>query len=278
MEDANYARMVQCINPALRVLSKVGNQDENMDALPGKSGITKKRGVTLSTHCHGNNDSSEDNNDSSEDDNDAARTPFAFQAGMPSLGTLTTLAICSMELTLELVSLQLHLTSVENTIRANMLNAHQILISCKALRYFAIEYLDMYNTFEIMASTTTTCLLFDNLWVCSRLETLNLNGIKRQIAVDNNDKHSVHGRCLPTSTAKTRYMLIKLQDLLGLAGLTASTPQIASIINMGYRPSLLKEMDELQEKMFGQLARLKQMTQLTFNGSTFRDFFKLAYY
>jgi len=119
---------------------------------------------------------------------------------------------------------------------------------------------------NVIATPTTATLLFDNPWACLGLRTFVIEGIKRK-----------HGRamdCYSTRMSFDLFIPVKLRDLLTLAGL-ARAPQIASLVNSGFG-AILKDLDVLQEKMFSQMACLKNMQQLTFNGDTFRDFSKLS--
>ncbi|KAF9094318.1 hypothetical protein BGX27_001475 [Mortierella sp. AM989] len=272
LSDDSYAHLIRIMDPSMRLVSKL-SRDNNSNGEgdePGK--------------CSGDGWNREaSRNDSSNEDNKEYTTP-SFTADMPNIGTSTTLALCNMDMTLESITLRLHEFSPEAA-RINILNAHQILTSCRALKHFIMQYQHLNEHGKIITSASTALSLFDNPWACHRLETLVIDGIKRP---SNFGEVSESARMLPTEyRSGPRFflpisgcLLIRLQDLLVLAGLGSpeKAPQISSLINMGYRETFLKDTDALQEKLFRQLAKLKHMQQMTWNGDTFRDFSKLEYY
>ncbi|KAG0222433.1 hypothetical protein BGX31_009150 [Mortierella sp. GBA43] len=236
LQDGNYARLVACID----------SQPSTASTSPNNS------------------------HDDGEDDDDQPPIVHSFAADMPALESRTTLALCTMDITLQSVHFRLHESKNEVTTRANLMNAHQILTSCRALKHFTLEYYNVHN-FDTITSTSTAGMLFDNPWACAGLESFSINGIKRSVSIND----IAEDRQKTWNTIGMPPVLVKLHELKTLAGL-AKTPYILSAIQCGHRRSRLKDLDELQARMFGQLARLKNMQLLTFNGETFRDFSKLS--
>ncbi|KAF8926097.1 hypothetical protein EDD21DRAFT_164800 [Dissophora ornata] len=247
LEDGNCARLVHC-----------------MDEASAPEHRAMEKATTSSSRLLSRNGSDRD------DDDDWPSVMPAFKADMPALESQTTFALCKMENTLQSISLCLHTVNSEQTGRANLLNVHQILTWCRALRHFSLEYYLGRGLSNAIATPTTATVLFDHPWVCLGLETFVIDGIKRKHdrAMDNNNTE------MPFTD--DQFMMVKLTDLLTLAGL-AHAPHIVSLVNSGFG-AMLKDQDVLQEKLFHQLACLKNMQQLTFNGDTFRDFSKLSHY
>ncbi|KAF9922252.1 hypothetical protein BGZ65_009741, partial [Modicella reniformis] len=133
LPDANYARLVECMN--------------------SRSPTTQGGRITSNHGRDGGLD----------DDDDQETIPNSFTADMRALETETTLALCSMVNTLQLVSLKLYEITNDTTCRTNLLNAHQILTACKGLKHFTLEYHASHN-FEI-STVSIAGVLFDNPWV-----------------------------------------------------------------------------------------------------------------
>ncbi|KAF9357253.1 hypothetical protein BGX34_009456 [Mortierella sp. NVP85] len=248
LQDAHYTRLVDCINT--------------------QPSVTRgEETTTTSQSPRGRIDSTTTNHEGgSGNEDDQPPIVHSFTADMLALETQTTLALCNMTHTLHSVSLRLHESKDENMTRANLLNAHQILTSCRVLKEFTLEYHNVHN-FDIIASATTANALFDNPWICSGLEHFSINGIKRLV-------ENLHGPQRPSSRTWPP-VLVRLHELMTLAGL-AKAPYIINALQGGQRRTRLRDLDELQMRMFGQLAQLKNMQLLTFNGETFREFSKLS--
>ncbi|KAF9171928.1 hypothetical protein BGX21_007796 [Mortierella sp. AD011] len=273
LDDAKYTQLIRCIDPSTRDHSKlVGDSSRN-------NGIKGSNGVEWNGDRSRNRDTSR-NYVIGEEENKGYAVP-SFTADMSYLDTNSTLALCNMSMAIESIALRLHSCRSETTARANMLNAHQILTSCRALKHFTLEHEALLAPWEMVTPVSIALLLYDNPWVCTRLETLVIDGVKRPSDFGM-DRELVNQASRLGGTKFNRFgcLLLRMQDLLLLAGLGSGekAPQISAVINMGYREALLKDIDLLQEKLFHQLARLKNMRQLTWNGDTFRDFSKLAYF
>ncbi|KAF8980623.1 hypothetical protein BGZ46_003936 [Entomortierella lignicola] len=272
LSDTGNANLIRCIDPSTRDRSKTKGDND----IAGN-------GIVRNGHERVSSKSQHSIRSGASDEEDQDYTIPSFTACMPNLGTSTTLALCNMDTTLVSIALRLYEYRSDITERANMLNAHQILTSCRVLKHFALEHVNISEVFEIITPASTALLLFDNPWACHSLETLVLDGVKRPTDFGlNRDNNSGDSGSIAFGARFRRpvCLTVRLQELLLLAGLGSpeEAPQIASVINMGYREALLKDIDLLQEKLFHQLAKLKNMHQLTWNGDTFRDFSKLTYY
>ncbi|KAF9347481.1 hypothetical protein BGX26_001032 [Mortierella sp. AD094] len=273
LDDASYAQLIRCMDPSTRDHSNLVRDSNSNNRTISSNGAGWIGSGSRSRDTSRNDIIGEEENE------DYAVS--SFTADMPSLDTSATLALCNMDMTIESITIRLHESRSETTARANMLNAHQILTSCRALKHFTLQHETLLELWDMVTPVSMALLLYDNPWACTRLETLVIDGVKRP--ADFGMGRELADEALRLGGAgfnRHGCLLLRLQELLLLAGLGSAekASQISAIINMGYREVLLKDIDVLQEKLFHQLARLKNMHQLTWNGDTFRDFSKLAYY
>ncbi|KAF9426651.1 hypothetical protein BGZ76_002664 [Entomortierella beljakovae] len=310
LDDFSYANLIRSINPNSRVIA---NKDEG-----GGGGGGGGDDVISSHSSQEPNRSHEINTVGTWDpigmatvgrgkrrdrgkDEEVEYSRPSFTADMDHLGSLTALALCNMERTIESIDLHIHSCKTQKTARSNMLNALQILTSCQGLKHFSMTHRNLLDPWQMVISPEDGVLLFNSPWACHRLETLVLDGFKRSADFNRykaSSSSSSGGSSNSSSTDATITMppplpsqnstpyrqitgiVIRLQELLLLAGLGApeKSPQITSIIKMGYRQVYLQDLDSLQEKLFHQLAKLQSLHQLTWNGDVFREFSKLKDY
>ncbi|KAF9180818.1 hypothetical protein BGZ51_005891 [Haplosporangium sp. Z 767] len=263
LSDIHNSRLADCISVA------------------SASGIPEFCDNSMAHNRSSDNNKSALLNDISERDLDQDPIPpVSFKADIYALGSMVTSSLCRLSPVLEVVSLRLHSFEYVADLRSNTTNALKILTSCPNLMHFSLEYYALGSVQAPLMQPKTILTLFSRDWVCSGLKTLVLNGIKREVNLEfEEDRKTSETRRSDRRMAlrmpvHVNYVPVKMKDLLAIARLD-SCYFVTRIYSSGRR-DMIEDMEMLQQKMFRQLALLKNLKELRFNEETFCDFSKLA--
>ncbi|KAF9298546.1 hypothetical protein BGZ74_009339 [Mortierella antarctica] len=214
--------------------------------------------------------------------------PIGLKLDILSLDYYTAIAIRTLDF-LDTLDLTLFETEEASSVTADLMNTVQIVTTCRHLRVFQLEYVNLLRLNEPMLSPGQACFLFLQPWSCTYLERFAYSGIKRPVK-----RETAQGIVVGTvPNGEDMYLPLKMSELLmdvsqvlpawafessvksvrknqREASTSSSTGQR---IDEGYLgTTVLDDIREFQERLFAQVRQLKRLRTIAFNGEERSDF------